>query len=186
MRGRQIMPFNPAGEPADSAAISAKAVADAAPSVEADDTGWIARIDRPAVGVPRRFGVFLMMLMVTFYAVLFSILTMMRATLAVFVLIALLFTGIGIGQAILFGGRFPRAASIWVGTILVPIEAIIFCFIKNDYLYFFHLSDRIAAIIAIIVVAVGIPMGAVFGYLFGTVTAGGFYLVDRYEKRRQQ
>jgi hypothetical protein len=29
-----------------------------------------------------------------------------------------------------------------------------------------------------------IPFGALFGYLFGTVTAGGFWLVDLYEKRQ--
>ena len=72
------------------------------------------RLDRPAIGVPRRFGVFILMLMVTMYAVLFSVLQTLRANPLVFVLLALLFTGIGIGQAVLFGGAIrgrPRSGS---------------------------------------------------------------------------
>ena len=144
-------------------------------------SSWIADVDRPAIGVPRRFGVFLMMLMVTLYAVLFSVLTMLRASTLVFVLLALLFTGIGIGQAVLFGGRYPRAASIWVGSILVPIEACVFfvCQLDTPYPGAWQRID-----ILLVTFLYGIPFGAVFGYLFGTLTAGGFWLVDRYEKRR--
>ncbi len=172
-------------EPAGGAALPAKAAEIEHPPAEAAPS-WVAEIDRPAIGVPRRFGVFLMMLMVTFYAVLFSVLTVLRATPVVFALMAFLFTGIGIGQAVLFGGRFPRAASIWAGSILVPIEAVIFCSIENDFLYFGRMSRGSAIAAGIAVVIVCIPMGAILGYLFGTVTAGGFYLVDRYEKRRQR
>ena len=149
-------------------------------SAKLDASRWIADIDRPAIGVPRRFGVFLMMLMVTLYAVLFSLLTMLRASTLVFVLLALLFTGIGIGQAVLFGGRYPRAASIWVGSILVPIEVCVWGMCQAGALY--HGSLRgVEILLAIFIFC--IPFGAVFGYLFGTLTAGGFWLVDWYEKR---
>ena len=110
-------------EPATARSEAAKASRQLA---KAEASTWIADIDRPAVGVPRRFGVFIMMLMVTLYAVLFSVLKVLRASNLVFVLLALLFTGIGIGQAVLFGGRYPRAASIWIGSVLVPIEVCVF------------------------------------------------------------
>ena len=147
--------------------------------------GWIADIDRPAVGVPRRFGVFLMMLMVTLYAVPLSILRVVGANNLVFVLLALLFTGIGIGQAMLFGGRYPRLASIWIGAILVPIESIVVCCFPNDFIYLEEMSRGGAIVVAVVLFVFGIPFGAILGYLFGTVTAGGFWLVDRYEKRQK-
>ena len=77
--------------------------------------------------MPRRFGIFIMMLMVTFYAVLFSVLKVLHASDSIFVFIALLFTGIGVGQAVLFDGRYPRAASIWTGMVVVPLETLAFC-----------------------------------------------------------
>jgi hypothetical protein len=166
-------------------------VAVAALALDADQpsspkaTSWIADLDRPAVGVPRRFGVFLMMLMVTLYAVLFSILRVLRATNLVFGLLAALFTGIGIGQAVLFQGRFPRAASIWIGAILVPIEAVVYV-VAEGLVPFAALKGTTVAVILLTAFVLGIPAGAVFGYLFGTVTAGGFYLVDWYEKRQAQ
>ncbi len=149
----------------------------------AETSRWIAEIDRPAIGVPRRFGVFLMMLMVTLYAILFSFLRTLHASNTIFALLAVLFTGIGIGQAVLFGGRYPRAASIWIGAVMAPIEIIIYCCLEN---HFGQLSGSEFVAAAIVLVIAGIPLGAIFGYLFGTLTAGGFYLVDWYEKRQKR
>jgi len=149
----------------------------------AETSRWIAEIDRPAVGVPRRFGVFLLMLMVTLYAILFSFLRTLHASNTIFALLAVLFTGIGIGQAVLFGGRYPRAASIWIGAVMAPIEIIIYCCLEND---FGRLSGSEFVAAAIVLVIAGIPLGAIFGYLFGTLTAGGFFLVDWYEKRQKR
>ncbi len=144
---------------------------------------WIGDVDRPAIGVPRRFGVFILMLMVTMYAVLFSVLQTLRANPLVFVLLALLFTGIGIGQAVLFGGRYPRAASIGIGSILAPIEACVFAMCQKGFPSIF--SDATAFLFLLAIFLFGMPLGAIFGYLFGTLTAGGFWLVDWYEKRQQ-
>jgi hypothetical protein len=140
---------------------------------------WIADVDRPAVGVPRRFGVFLMMLMVTQYAVLFSFLRWLRAPELIFAMVALFFTGIGIGQACLFGGRYPRAASIWVGSILGPLEVSGYVLWRSysSSGFFLSLLLSLGAFLFLI------PVGAACGYLIGTVTAGGFWLVDLYEKR---
>ncbi|MGO9113450.1 MAG: Clp protease N-terminal domain-containing protein [Thermoguttaceae bacterium] len=152
------------------------------PPAKPEVSSWIADIDRPAVGVPRRFGVFIMMLMVTLYAFLFSLLKLLRASNLVFVLLALLFTGIGIGQAMMFGGRYPRAASIWTGSILVPIEVCVYVMCQTGSP---NVGSLRGCMIYLAIFILCIPFGAVFGYLFGTLTAGGFWLVDRYEKRQQ-
>jgi hypothetical protein len=166
-------------------AVAAQAFSAPTKAAQAATASWITEVDRPAVGVPRRFGMFIMMMMMTLYALLFSLMKVMNASTAIFAFIALLFTGIGIGQAVLFGGRYPRAASIWTGMVLVPIETLGFCIFQNDF-HFGNLSvvQIFGATLAIIFV--GIPLGAVLGYLFGTVTAGGFYLEDWYDKRRRQ
>jgi hypothetical protein len=148
-----------------------------------ETSSWIAEVDLPAVGVPRRFGVFILMMMVTQYAVLFSILRWLRATDLLFGLLAILFTGIGIGQAVLFGGRYPRAASIWVGSILVPIEVCVWVMYQwGDLLNHKSVVILVAELTAIFLCS--IPLGTIFGYLFGTVTAASFYLLDWYENRR--
>jgi hypothetical protein len=159
--------------------VSSRAEPPATPAA----SNWIADIDRPAVGVPRRFGVFLMMLMVTLYAFLFSLLRVLQASNLDFGLVALLFTGIGIGQAVLFGGRYPRSASIWTGSILVPIEVCVFALCNGIHLYMRSATMTIVSLLAMFVAC--IPLGAVVGYLCGTLTAAGFFLVDWYEKRRQ-
>ncbi len=166
---------------AEPTAIPPGAVEDDPLPAKTTASTWIADIDRPAVGVPRRFGVFIMMLMVTLYVVLFSLLKMLRASNLVFGLLALLFTGIGVGQAVLFGGRYPRAASIWIGSILVPIEACVFAMASAPS----HAPPSETVVVLLAVFLFGIPLGAVFGYLFGTLTAAGFYLVDWYEKRQK-
>jgi hypothetical protein len=178
-----ILVETPAAGPPPPAATAVKPADVPAPAGVAAAASWITEIDRPAVGVPRRFGVFLMMLMVTLYALLFSLLKVMQASASVFVFIALFFTGIGVGQALLFGGRYPRAASIWTGMFLLPIETLAFCLFLGGVSNA-SVGQLLGAVIAI--VFAGIPLGAIFGYLFGTVTAGGFYLEDWYEKRRQQ
>ena len=173
-----------ASDAAESAVSRAAPAAAGRPPAKPEAPSWIADIDRPAVGVPRRFGVFLMMLMVTLYAVLFSVLRWLQASNLVFGLLAVLFTGIGIGQAVLFGGRYPRSASIWIGSILVPIEVCVFIMNKNDFLYVGAFSGMMAFVCLLLAFLLSIPFGALFGYLFGTVTAGGFWLVNLYEKRQ--
>ena len=46
-------------------------------------------------------------------------------------------------------------------------------------------SDATAFLFLLAIFLFGMPLGAIFGYLFGTLTAGGFWLVDWYEKRQQ-
>jgi len=72
------------------------------------------------VGVPRRFGLQKVMLMITGYAVMFAGMTALGAHPITFVVIAVFFTGVATAQALLFGGRDPRKASIVAGLVLCP------------------------------------------------------------------
>ncbi len=143
-------------------------------------TSWIVAIDSPAVGVPRRFGVFVMLMIVTLYAVLFSLLRTLNFSPLSFALVGGFVAIVGLGQAVLYGGRYPRAASVWVGVFLFPCE--LFVSMYSERFQDWTLAGIIFAIIY--AVFLGIPLGAIVGYLVGTLTAGGFYLLDRLEKRR--
>ena len=137
-----------------------------------------ARWDTPAAGVPHRFGMGILLLMTTMFAVLFAALQLLGARTAVFIVVAVMFTGVGLGQMLLYGGRYPRAASIWVGAALFPIEVI------GLWIHFGSPAEGFAALLI-----VSPLLGAGFGYLAGGLTAGVFFLLEKYvawAKRRAQ
>jgi len=143
---------------------------------------WGAGWDTTAPGVPRRFGLAVLLLMVTLYSVLFASMQLLGATPVTFTVVAVLVTGVGLGQTLLFGGKYPRAASIWVGACLFPVEILVVDVGKWLTLAEHSVSvDAVAESIAR--VALSIPGGAFFGYLSGGLTAGVFFLLDRYAKK---
>jgi len=132
-----------------------------------------ARWDTPAAGVPHRFGMGILMLMMTMFAVLFAAMQLLGARPEVFIVVAVLFAGVGLGQMLLYGGKYPRAASIWVGAGLFPVEMVG---------VLIHMGAREE----IICLLVGSPLlGAGFGYLAGGLTAGVFLLLEKHAKRLQ-
>ena len=78
-----------------------------------------------AVGVPRRFGVGALVLMLTVYAVLFRSLAALGANSLFITVAACFFSGVAIAQAWLFGGRDPRRASLLSGAILLPVSVVV-------------------------------------------------------------
>jgi hypothetical protein len=139
-----------------------------------------ARWDRPAAGVPRRFGLGILLLITTMFAVLYASLQLLGAHPVVFVMVVVLFAGVGLGQMLLFGGKYPRAASIWVGLMLFPIEvAMATLYAASQSPYGGPDPNEICALVVL-----AVPFGAGFGYLAGGLTAGVFLLLDRYAKRR--
>jgi hypothetical protein len=143
-----------------------------------------ARWDSEAVGVPRRFGVAVLMLLVTMYAVLFSVMTLMDAHPIVFIVIAVLFTGTGLGQMLLFEGKYPRAASVWVGACLLPLEILVLL-LGMAFFPFAHSVQREVVLWLVFLLLISIPLGAGLGYLSGGLTAGAFLLIERYKKYRE-
>lgn len=141
------------------------------------------RWESQAVGVPRRFGMAITMLIMTMYAVLFAAMKLLDFHPIAFVIIAVFFTGVGLGQMLLFRGRNPRAASIWAGAVLLPAETLVTWIV----MIVLHapprgLSDAIASMFCS--VAFSIPLGAAAGYVAGCLTAGVFFVLERAGRRR--
>ncbi len=142
-----------------------------------------ARWDTPAVGVPQRFAVGVLMLLVTMYAFLFAAMQWLGAHPIVFTMVAVLFSGVGLGQMFLFGGKYPRAASIWVGACLLPVEVLAMWIYMAKFDPRLLRSSGVEGMLCFLIFS--IPLGAFFGYLAGGLTAGVFFLIEKYRKTQQ-
>jgi hypothetical protein len=142
----------------------------------------LASWDTEAVGVPRRFGMSIMFMMVTMYALLFAFLKTMGTPPVWFAIIAIFITGVGFAQMAMFGSKYPRAASVWAGAILLPIEIAV---LTIGYAIFIGAVTGENIFLSLILTIVCIPLGAFFGYLAGGLTAGAFLLVELYISKTQ-
>jgi hypothetical protein len=103
----------------------------------------------------------------------------MGASVGAFAVISTMVTAVAIGQTFLFGGRYPRAASIWVGGCFFPLQ----CIAVRLWLYSAHGDGLFLSPVEFIEGCVGpmlfsIPIGAIFGYLYGGVIGGVFLILD--------
>ncbi len=134
-------------------------------------------------GVPRRFGVGVMLVIMTMYAMLFAAL---KNTDAVFFVLAAVFvTIIGLSQAILFKGHDPRKASVITGMalgILFPVLASVVVLISG-IIDGKAATALIAALFPLLFgVLVGGGLGAIAGYLAGLLIAGVFLLFNKVQR----
>ena len=127
------------------------------------------------VGVPRRFGIGEMMMLVTVYAILFAMISSItRSPQAMFVTGTLL-AGVTVGQILLFGGRKPRQASVLVGTLLFPVVVFLAVLFSDDPT---DLSEeRLLELVGSLVCC--LPVGPLFGWMAGTLAAGVFLFQNR-------
>jgi putative acetyltransferase len=129
---------------------------------------------RKPLGVPRQFGVGTALMMMTMFAILFAVLQCLHVPAIVFAVIALFFFGVGAGQAVLFHGRRPRAASIVMGMVmtlvLFTIDAIWTSFRFGRP---FFVPDSFLQI-----VCGGVCGGGFYGYLAGLLIASVFLIRD--------
>ena len=141
---------------------------------------WLARWDTPAAGVPRRFGAKIAMLLIEFFLILFCVTYSFGTPWVAFAIIATMVGAVAVGQTLLFGGRYPRAASIWVGAYLFPLQFMaLWCLAYEE-----SWSGKVAKLIAALVVSllVSIAVGACLGYLTGKLVGGMFFIVDLLER----
>jgi hypothetical protein len=103
----------------------------------------------------------------------------------VFALISTFVAAVAVGQILLFGGRYPRAASIWVGGCFLPLQAI------TGFLWLCLASGRgsllslreLFVIFGMLILS--IPIGAGVGYLSGCLIGGVFLILDALARRQQ-
>jgi hypothetical protein len=126
------------------------------------------------------------MLFVTLSAVLFSVMQTFGACAEVFAVISTMFAAVAVGQLFLFGGRYPRAASIWVGACFFPLQ-VITVWLWLDFEYG-HGSFRslVGLLLVLFVALIFSPLlGAGFGYLSGGLVGGVFFILDALAGRRR-
>ena len=133
--------------------------------------------EKGATGVPRRFSMSALFAMMTLYAVVFAVMQSLDTNPTVFTAIAVLLTGVGAGQTLLFGGKLPRAASVCVGAVLLPLE------ILAAAVYYYLSSPRASfsaeyGIGIVVVMIICVPVGGFLGYLAGGLAGGVFVLLD--------
>ncbi len=138
----------------------------------------------PATGVPRRFSMAALFVVMTFFAVLFALMDSLGTIPEVFAVIAVLVAGVGVGQTLLFGGKNPRAASICAGACLLPLEVlawISYYFVSSPAATFSY-ENAVGTFMGMVFC---VPLGGFLGYLAGGLVGGLFLVLDLIAKRRE-
>jgi hypothetical protein len=124
-------------------------------------------------GVPRRFGVGILLVITSMYTVLFAVLRALGVPPIEFILVALFFTAVGLGQMLLYQGKRPRRASVMAGAGCGVGLCVLGAALGHDHLRFAPF-DPIGGAIA----------GAVYGYPAGVLIAGVFLLIEKVRRLR--
>ena len=85
-----------------------------------------ATIKNSGMGVPQKLPLGELVLLVTLFAVLFRLLTLVGGKGEIVMFVGTLAIGVSIGQAILFAGQRPRQASMIVGSFLCPAMILVY------------------------------------------------------------
>lgn len=118
---------------------------------------------------PRRFDLATIFVVTSAYGLLFGALNALGAWPIVSAVIAGFITIVGIGQALLFGGKKPRAASVLVGVVL---HVVIWTSIMAVSPRFYPPEAWLAMVAAVVV------SGVMLGYCAGGLVGGVFLLAD--------
>jgi hypothetical protein len=134
---------------------------------------------KPGASLPRRFGTAVLMLHMTLFAVIFSVLRVLDASLVYYLLTAVFVLGVALGQMFLFQSKYPRAASIWTGAVLLPLESVLAMIFVPGLPTEARIEGSICCLIGCI------PLGGFFGYLSGGLTAGIVLVLDLLAERKK-
>jgi hypothetical protein len=127
----------------------------------------------PDYVVPQRFGMSAILGMMTVVAILFGGLHWADAEPGYYVFFAILAIATCIVQ--MFNGQRPRLASSVVGAVLLPLFAV------GAAAYIPSISSGEFIVVVFFSILVGIPAGALLGYITGTCAAGIFLVMDALE-----
>ena len=135
----------------------------------------------PLCGLPRRFGIRGMLIMMTLAALLMGLLRGCHASGSVYFIVVTFLTGTLAGQVLLFCGRSPIKAGMWTGGVLLPALSLALAIYWNAA----SQNDRDAGafVMACVCMCAGLaPVGAVFGAVSGTA-AGGLMIAEEISSR---
>jgi hypothetical protein len=122
------------------------------------------------VGLPRQFSVGTLLVLMTFYAVLFSLLKLFDTDGPIFAGFAVYFTGVGLGQMIFFHSRSPRMASYFSGLIAGILSSMVVLLLTAFLTPKDSTNDA-----ALVIYCVGFCfLGGPLGYFAGCLIAGIF------------
>lgn len=124
------------------------------------------------VGVPRRFGLSTLLILMTMYALMFSALMSMHFPPWFVAGVGIFVTVVGVAQTILFGGKNPRLASIVAGAAIPAIMGIVGIVVS----IFFGKRPPFEAFAGLLILP---PIGALAGYAIGGAVAGIFLWIER-------
>ena len=134
-----------------------------------------------AAGMPRRFGVGKLMAITALFAVLFGLMKWADFHPIAFPAVGVFVGVVGVAQALLFGGKKPRLASMLAGAVLFPFVG------AGTYIIVYGIEGRRLALEACLdpgaLAGAGI-LGVIFGYLAGGLVAG-LFLGDARDRDRK-
>jgi Flp pilus assembly pilin Flp len=123
---------------------------------------------------PRRFDLATIFVVTSAYSIFFALLSGFGADPWISIMLGGFITLVGIGQAILFGGKKPRAASIITGATVMIVASIAWQLYDNrmrtdEFLIFLIFSQAISGVIA--------------GYIAGVLVGGVFLVADAIRRK---
>jgi|SRR5688572_2787923 len=129
------------------------------------------RSSRPKVySAPRRFDLATVFIVTVAYSLLFGGMALFQFPPIVSLAVASFITFVGVSQAILFGGKKPRAASIIVGTVIYGVSMLVYWIILGPRMY-----PASELLIAGTLLIIG---GGILGYLAGACVGAVFMLAE--------
>lgn len=140
-------------------------------------------------GAPRRFDLATLLSVSTASALLFGVLRLLGAGPWGFFLISAFLTWVALAQAVLYGGKRPRLASLWAGGAVGLVGA---CWLsQNNLPWQWSLLrgpwDFFLLLFGLVVsCSCGFAFWAFLGYLAGALIAGVFLIADGIRRRLQR
>lgn len=145
------------------------------------EPGLFDNLPKP-VGMTRRFSVGTMMIIMTFYAILFSVMKMLGAGPSIFAGVTVFITGIGAGQMFAPAHISPRKVSFISGIVMGIVSSIVATIVASMLYGDNNSRDDFTGAFCGIFSIFGGPLG----YLAGGLIAGIFLFREREEQKARE
>ena len=135
---------------------------------------------RPVLQVystPRRFDIALVLVVTVAYALLLSLMRVLKFEPLFMVAITSFFTIVGLGQAVLFRGKKPRLASVVAGAVGAGGICVASYWADGGRL------DGLFYVFFFITMICYVPWGALLGYVVGTMIGGVFLIAEALRRK---